>query len=101
MNILTREQIAQLHALPVRDCIQYWDDLENAGRKDGKLNQVVRLLSLADLYCLLVRVCQRSDLLPCVGRRGYIDNQFGFDRCREVQANPDGYLDLWAREHWK
>jgi predicted phage terminase large subunit-like protein len=61
----------------------------------------VRMLVLADMYYLLVRVCGRVDMLPCVSRKGYIDNDFAFRRCREVQANPNGYLDLWAREHWK
>jgi predicted phage terminase large subunit-like protein len=98
---LSSEQIKELHALPVRDLIFYWDELEAAGRKEGKLNQVVRMLCLADLYYLLVRVCGRVDMLPCVNRPGFIDNQFAFERCREVEAHPDGYLDLWSRELWK
>lgn len=101
MSELTPEQVKMLHALPVEGAIRYWDELEEIGRQQGKLNQVVRMLVCADLYYLMVRVCNRVDMLPCVGRPGFVDNSFAFDRCREVEASPNGYLDLWSREHWK
>lgn len=97
----TSAWVKQLRALPVPELVRYWDALEAEGRARGKLPEVVRLLTGADLYYLLVRVCGRADMLPCEGRAGFVDNCFAFERCREVEAAPDGYLDLWAREHWK
>ncbi len=50
-----------------------------------------RELALSDLFYLAVYIMGRQDM----------DNDWCFARCREVAAAPDGYLDLWAREHYK
>ena len=88
---LSSDEIAILRGLSLQQTISYWDAAETEGRRTGKLNQVIRVLVCADLYYLLVRCCKRVDML----------NEFAFARCREVEANPDGHLDLWAREHFK
>ena len=43
------------------------------------------------MFFLLRYACGRKDC----------ETDWVFDRCREVQAEPDEHLDLWAREHYK
>ena len=46
---------------------------------------------MEDLFYLLVYVLKRWDA----------DRDWIYDRCREVELHPDGYVDLWARFHFK
>ena len=88
---LDAEQLEALRSLTLEECIEYWDRLEARARAKGAGTAVLRMLCRQDLYYLLVKACGRRDML----------NDFAFARVREVEAEPNGRLDLWAREHFK
>src|SRR5579859_2503174 len=63
----------------------YWDS-ENWIDDNGRA-----LMNANDRYYLLTITCKRSDAF----------HEWLFERCREVEAHPNGHLDLWARYHYK
>ena len=89
------KHVTSLHGLPMSraDTWIAWERMLNAASKqsDVAVVQTERWLGTHDLFYLLVRLLRRSD----------IDHDWLFARCREVERNPNGYLDLWAREHYK
>jgi predicted phage terminase large subunit-like protein len=57
---------------------------------DNDTDSIKRLLK-EDLFFLLMIGCRRPD----------VNHDFLYQCCREVEAEPNGMLDLWARDHYK
>lgn len=80
-----QRQVAPLVPIPV--LIREWIREDNHLKDKAAVRRLIR----ADRFYLLVRVLHRTDCL----------HDWIYQRCREVEANPDGYIDIWAREHYK
>lgn len=69
----------------------YYNQALDSAMVEGSLDATMRFMLREDLFFLMVYGLGRKDL----------DHDWLYERCREVQQNPDGYLDLWSREHYK
>jgi hypothetical protein len=58
-------------------------------------NDVVAYIGLHDRYFFAQIILNLGNIL----KRSW--HPWLYERCREVEANTDGYIDLWAREHFK
>lgn len=58
---------------------------------EARDTKALKSLCVQDLFFLLTTACKRKD----------IDRDWLYERCREVEADPDEHLDLWARDHYK
>lgn len=81
------DQLKQdIHPARYEDIADWWAAIEHDCGDEGR-----RWLGRNDRFYLLTILLNRPDAF----------HPWLYERCREVEANPDGHLDLWAREHYK
>jgi len=73
------------------DAQNFYKTILKAAESQDNAAATLAAIGRKDLFFLLTHLLNRKD----------VDRDWLFDRCVEVQRSPDGYLDLWAREHYK
>lgn len=82
------DALAWLPTASMDQALDFYEDTANAPECD---KWVLAQLAKGDRFFLATHVLHRIDLI----------HPWLYERCREVEAAPDEYLDLWAREHGK
>lgn len=83
---LPADVVSAIHSAPLSDLPDMWRWVETKYQARG-----VAALGRCDRFYLLTKLLHRRDAI----------HPWLYARCREVEANPDDCLDLWAREHYK
>lgn len=71
--------------------LRWYATIEDQATDKDTLYDAYRWLGRNDLFFLMLKLLKRTD----------INRDWLFARCREVQAEPNSCLDLWARAHYK
>lgn len=82
-----REKIETIRNLTREKALEFYEEV----RKEDNM-AVVRWLGRNDRFFLLGVLMQREDVLK---------KDWCYERCRELEREPDGWLDLWSRFHYK
>lgn len=80
--------LAWLPTASMDEALDFYEDVAHSPSCD---NWTVAQLGKGDRFFLATHLLNRRDLI----------HPWLYARCREVEAERDGYLDLWAREHGK
>lgn len=86
-----RSHIAWLHTATMRQVLAFYDELAHCGAQPSLIDRCFAELGRRDRFFLLTHLLHRADAV----------HPWLYARCREVEADPDDYLDLWARDHYK
>ena len=81
------EAIERIRSMTRTEALAFYDEVLKSGDVEA-----IRWLGRNDRFFLLGCLMQREDVLS---------KDWCYERCREVEASPDGWLDLWSRFHYK
>ena len=87
MSVAAKKSYSSCLDVPFKEVFDYWDEVTEKGTN----LVMVRALAMYDRYFLLVQLLGRTDAL----------HPWVYARCREIERQPDGHLDIYGREHYK
>ena len=85
---LIETEIPWLHTVPMLQALRWYDECIH---HEDWTDELTAELGRYDRFFLLTHILQRVDAI----------HPWVYDRCREVEADTDDHIDLWARGHYK